>query len=206
MPSLDLLRPILDVFNKQNRAPRQERLATAVAGEIGHAKSLLDVGCGAGRITHDVAQRIGAERVIGVDIVKWSDAAIDVELYDGRSLPFPDKSFEAVTVVDVLHHCTDQVEVLRECVRVAQRVVVVKDHFTFGFWSDQVLKWMDGFGNKEDIPMPARWLRFSDWVAMHTAAGARMVNLRWPLPMHDFPWSIVARSELQFVATLLPVR
>jgi len=122
-------------------------------------------------------------------------------------LPFPDQSFEAVTVVDVLHHCDDPLGVLRECVRVARRTVVVKDHFSFGPVSDKLLLLLDTVGNaKEGIPLPKKWFTFSDWVQTETAAGARMVSLQWPLPMHGIPWSILARPELHFVAGLVPVR
>jgi len=66
---------------------------------------------------------------------------------------------------------------------------------------------MDRFGNaKEGIPIPATWLGVSGWIAMADEAGARIVSLRWPLPMHDYPWRLIARPELQFVATLLPLR
>jgi hypothetical protein len=37
------------------------------------------------------------------------------------------------------------------------------------------------------------------------AAGGRVVDLDWPLAMHDMPWRAVVRPSLHFVAKVLPL-
>lgn len=49
-------------------------------------------------------------------------------LYDGVTLPFPDRAFSAVLLAFVLHHCPDPLAVLREAARVSRgRVLVLED-------------------------------------------------------------------------------
>ena len=207
MGSMGPFSAIFEHYHRTNPAPRTDRVSSALAAHIGRAESLLDIGCGEGRITKDLATRIGATRDNGVDVLVQPERIIDVVPYDGRTLPFEDASFEAVTLVDVLHHCEDFTAVLREAVRVAKRVVAIKDHFAFGPVSAKVLHWMDLFGNaKYSVPVRGTYFSPPQWVEMVSAAGARIDALEWPVRMHDMPWRLIGWPELQFTARLLPLR
>lgn len=199
---MDLLRRALLSFHHQRvRVPRAGRVARALAAQIGGARSLLDVGSDDGAVAREVAGLIGATRVTGVDIRARAEAAIEVVAYDGVKLPFPDGAFEAVTISDVLHHCQDPGAVLRECLRVASRVVAIKDHFRFGPFSDKLLLWMDRAGNAAPgVQVRGTYFGPAEWVEMVAAAGGSIVGLTWPLRIHDFPFRLVTRDELQFAA------
>ena len=49
----------------------------------------------------------------------------DIRLYDGRSFPFADKSFDAVTCLEVLEHVPDYLALLNEMARVSRRLVFI---------------------------------------------------------------------------------
>lgn len=185
--------------------PRAERLRAALSRQIGRASSLLDVGAGDGVIAKSVGDAIGAERVEGVDVILRKKRVIDIREYDGSSLPYADRSFEAVTISDVLHHCEDAEVVLRECLRVASRLVVIKDHFAYGPLSQTVLYLMDVVGNARDaIPSPGHYFEPHEWVAMIERAGGRLTGLEWPFALHDLPWRIIAPPALHFIAKVEP--
>ena len=184
--------------------PRTRRVAAALVDLLAQrddCDSLLDVGCGDGRIALAVADALGISRVEGVDVQLPGRVAVPAQRYDGRALPFADGAFDAVLLSDVLHHATQPDELLRECLRVARCAIALKDHFCFGLLSGRLLTWMDLVGNaSRGVEVTGRYLSPEQWVALVAAAGGRIADLRWPLRIHDLPWRVVTRSELQFAA------
>ncbi len=102
---------------------------------------LLDVGCGPGTITLDLARIVSPGTVVGVDAV---DAILDgaraeataagadnviFRVADGMALPFEDASFDVVHAHQVLQHVPDPVGMLREMRRVCRPggVVAARD-------------------------------------------------------------------------------
>ncbi len=94
--------------------------------------ALLDVGCGPGTITLDLAEAVGPGIVIGVEDVeepltaarnaatRRGDQRTRFELGDAMALPFEDDSFDVVHAHQVLQHLADPVGALREMVRVCR--------------------------------------------------------------------------------------
>jgi SAM-dependent methyltransferase len=200
-------RALFAYHHRAIHVPRVRRVSAALARAIGRAGSLLDVGCGDGTVARAVAAEIGATRVAGVDVKVRPDVAIDVRAYDGQTLPFEDGAFEAVIVADVLHHCADPLAVLREALRVATRVVGVKDHFRFGPVSNGVLYAMDRVGNAAPgVHVTGTYFSPSEWIDVVHAAGGHVARLEWPLQIHDYPWRLVTGDELQFAAAVEPRR
>jgi SAM-dependent methyltransferase len=202
---LGLERVFFAYHHRAVHVPRVGRVTRALAGLIGRADSLLDVGCGDGTVALGLAQAVGARRVAGVDVKVRPGTAIDVRAYDGEHLPFADGAFEAVVVSDVIHHCLHPEVVLRECLRVASRVVAVKDHLRFGWLSGKLLLAMDVVGNAEPgVAVRGTYFSLPEWVAMVTAAGGAITGLDWPLQIHDYPFRLVTQDRLQFAAAIEP--
>ena len=102
---------------------------------------LLDVGCGPGTITIDLAARVAPGSVVGLDrsqrVVEVArDAArsagatnVAFQVGDVYALPFDDASFDVVHAHQVLQHLTDPVAALRELRRVTRPggLVAVRD-------------------------------------------------------------------------------
>ncbi len=102
---------------------------------------LLDVGCGPGTITLDLAGRVAPGRVVGIDasaaVIEKARAlvtdgdlpSVTFEVGDLFDLPFDDDSFDVVHAHQVLQHVGDPLAALAEMRRVCRPggVVAVRD-------------------------------------------------------------------------------
>jgi 2-polyprenyl-3-methyl-5-hydroxy-6-metoxy-1,4-benzoquinol methylase len=101
---------------------------------------LLDVGCGPGTITVDLARLVAPGRVVGLDVAEAPlaearagavAAGVDVTfgVGDVYALDAPDDSFDVVHAHQVLQHLTDPVAALREMARVCRPggLIAVRD-------------------------------------------------------------------------------
>lgn len=83
-------------------------------------KRVLDLGCGIGSYTEELAQR--AQWICGLDVLESSLRAFREPIPRvqgiGENLPFATASFDAVTMIEVLEHTVSDAQVLRECFRV----------------------------------------------------------------------------------------
>lgn len=114
-----------DRFMGRYSAPLAVELAEAA--EVGGALRVLDVGCGPGALTAELARRVGAERVAGVDPAPQFVAecrrrvpGADVRQGNAEELPWTDDSFDAVLSCLVLAHVRNAEAVTGEMVRVAR--------------------------------------------------------------------------------------
>jgi len=110
---------------------------------------LLDVGCGPGSITIDLAEAVAPGRVRGVELAEDAlqqarkDAAergltVDFATDDAYALSDPDDSYDVTHAHQVLQHLSDPVSALREMRRVTKPggVVAVRDadYAAFTWW------------------------------------------------------------------------
>jgi len=160
------------------RSHRSRTVANSAAylvGELRPGIELLDVGCGPGTITVDLARHIDGGRVVGVDrsaeVVEAARAeaasqvetlrsSLELEVADIYDLAFGDASFDVVHAHQVLQHLGDPVAALVEMRRVCRPggVVAARD-------SDYAsMHWFPV------VPELDRWLELYHLVARHNGA------------------------------------
>lgn len=164
---------------------------------------VLDVGCGHAHVTKALQEMFPHISFVGVDVLVRPNTAIPVVAYDGKTLPFEDKSFDAVMTIDVLHHTDDPVATLKECVRVARRFVLVKDHISDSFYDDIRLRFLDWFGNRPfGIPMTYEYLSSKEWKAAFDAAGVTPGKELRQIQTCPPPFYYPLDHDLHFIARL----
>jgi SAM-dependent methyltransferase len=105
-----------------------QELAPAFAdfAGVGPGLTALDVGCGSGVFTEELARRLGAESVAGVDPSPLVEAAAvrvpgaDLRQGAAEALPWPDDSFDAALAQLVVHFMDDPVAGVAEMARVTR--------------------------------------------------------------------------------------
>ncbi len=188
------------VFNRRVRVLAQH-LAAAIPGP----GSVLDLGAGDGSIAAAVMGLRPDLAISGVDVMLRPVRHIPVSLYDGDTLPFADRSFDHVTIVDVLHHTEDAAAVLSEAARVARRSVVVKDHLLEGLLAGPTLRFMDWVGNRgHDVVLPYNYLTEAEWRSAFARAALEIAARNARLGLYPAPFGWAFDRRLHFVATLLP--
>ncbi|MFZ0171699.1 MAG: methyltransferase domain-containing protein [Acidimicrobiales bacterium] len=143
---------------------------------------LLDVGCGPGTITRDLARLVAPGAVVAIDAATdildearatCAEGGVDnVEFHqaDAEALPFADASFDVVHAHQVLQHVQHPVRVLEEMRRVCRQggTVAARDGDYHGqiWWPEE--------------PMIDRWLELYSDVARNNGgepdAGRRLVS------------------------------
>lgn len=141
------LRNIAQMLERRGNHPQQVAMRSAYLDKLGDISGLdvLEIGCGTGVVTRELARRIGpGGRLVGSDpsdgmvavarqlAAEAGQSGIEFEVQDGGSLPYPDATFDLVCAVTVFSHVPAREAVLREVARVTKpggRVLIVDGDF-----------------------------------------------------------------------------
>ena len=159
---------------------------------------ILDVGCGSGELARLVMQRKPGLSIVGADVFVRSAVAIPVADFDGRHLPFANRTFDGVIMVDVVHHADDQPQILHEVARVTAGPVLIKDHVARNQADRALLAFMDWVGNRSyGVQLPYKYLSPTEWAAFFAQVGMNQVEAIPVRKLYPFPFSLLFERHLQ---------
>ena len=180
-------------------------LAANIAELLPESGSVLDVGCGDGSISHTIQSHRPGLEFSGIDVFLRPRVYIPALVFDGQTIPYRDASFDFVTIVDVLHHTDDPKSLLRECIRVAKKGVIIKDHLVAGIGAWYTLRLMDWVGNRgHDVRLPYNYFTKDKWETTFNGSGCESVLWKSKLSLYPFPFSLIFDRSLHFISILKP--
>lgn len=143
---------------------------------ITNSTKILDIGSGTGDVAF-LLKNLGKDITV-VDVGDFhGPRLIDPIIYDGKKLPFPDKSFDTALLLMVMHHTPEPSIVFEEAARVAREVIVIETSYT-----TQINKFFtvisDALGN---LRIEAFWSSYKsdrEWNQLFTGMGFSVVEFK----------------------------
>jgi ubiquinone/menaquinone biosynthesis C-methylase UbiE len=116
------------ITNKVNKK-RAELVVRRIEQYLLRSKKVIDIGSGVGQVTAILREK--GKEVTPVDVGSFHiPRVVEPVIYDGKTLPFPNASFDTALVLMVMHHTDDPRRILREAKRVAKEVVVIETSYS----------------------------------------------------------------------------
>lgn len=170
---------------------------------------VLDVGCGDMQIIHSLENKLPAWTFHGIDVftlpdnVKSNPYWKNYTSFNGEEIPFDNKYFDVVLLIDVLHHVDAgrQQKLLNEVKRIAN-FVIIKDHYEYDFFSRQILRLMDFAGNwAYGVSVPKKYFTKLSFGSLMTSIQSEKIKLieNIDLYKHLKPLNYILKNTWQFI-------
>jgi SAM-dependent methyltransferase len=154
---------------------------------------ILDFGCGLGYIGCLISEQT-KRHLAYVDVRKYpfTCPGLEVTMFDGIKIPYPDKSFDTTLIVSVLHHVPDPIKSLQEILRVSGREIIVCEDLV------RSKKEMVTEALKDTITncfLPHMWMKYkidSDWEKIFIELGLKIKSKTYFKSKYIFNFNHVA--------------
>jgi SAM-dependent methyltransferase len=182
---------------------RVQVLCAQLADLLPQKSRVLDVGCGDGLLAWLLMQTRPDLSFQGIDVLIRPGTKIPVEAFDGQQIPHENDSFDAVLLVDVLHHAENPLNLLKEVLRVSRNVVLIKDHLLEGFLAGPTLRFMDRVGNvRHGVSLRYDYWPRERWNQAFASLGVRLTAWNQHLGLYPWPANWVFERSFHFLARL----
>ena len=166
--------------------------------------TLLDFGCGTGKISSNIAISRPKMKIIGLDTLVRPETYISVQEFNGKGkLPFESSTFDAVMAIDVIHHTHNPREVFEKLVEVSNGYIIIKDHIANTFLDRITLKFMDFIGNKPyGVSLPYNYLSQIQWEDLFKNNDLKVKKVIYKLNLYPKPFDFIFGRNLHFLIIL----
>ncbi len=197
---------VMRMMHRPVYAARLRALVSAISAHLKEGDRVLDVGCGNGTLGRALMDSPESPRgvvVEGLERFKRGGEPIPVHAYDGAAMPLGDGSYDAVIVADVLHHEQDELRLLRECVRVSRRLVIIKDHVVQGPLARQRISLIDWAANAPyGVKCLFRYHTPEGWSEVTRTLGLRVREEKRSMNLYPPGVNLMFGRGLQYFAVL----
>jgi SAM-dependent methyltransferase len=142
--------------------------------------------------------------VRGLERTTRGGEPIPVDQYDPtQPFPYEEGAFHVVLLADVLHHESDPHRLLRECVRVSRRTIIVKDHHRKGLAAQWRISLLDWAANAPySVPCLYRYNTPDQWQDWWRTHGLKPVAEMHRMRLYPWPYEPVLGGRLHYLAVL----
>lgn len=166
-------------------------------------KTILDIGCGDGLISSLLQKKHPTLKIQGLEVFKRNSCLIPCKYFNGKKIPFKDKSFDLCMLADVLHH-TDNIELLlKEAKRVSRKYILIKDHLYSNNIDLFILKFMDWIGNKPyGVQLVYNYQKIEEWQNIFQKNKLNIIRWENNLPLYTSPFKYFFGRKMHILILL----
>lgn len=169
------------------------RKADKIAKYINGPLTLLDFGCGDLSLAQELYKRNKKLKITGIEVIDFKKRfrGINFTLFDGKIIPYKDKTFDVVLAYNVFHHTENPEWTFSECARVAKKIVIFIEpiyRFSMELPGMILTDWLFNVWKGEDIPMkytfrsPAWWKEIIKKYKFHLKSTEDVEPMPWISP------------------------
>lgn len=113
---------------------------------LSQKEKLIDIGCGNCSLLKSLKDNHPTIQGVDIHNVSLFDN-IQPIVYDGETLPFKDNQFDTSLLITMLHHTPDPERIIREAMRVSNRLIIMEDIYThqlqkhITYFTDSLVNW-----------------------------------------------------------------
>lgn len=179
------------MFPNWSNLPLQEYRANRIANYlpkfVASGETVLDCGCGS-LLIGKALQKLSGVKVYGTDVINLNCTDLNICLCPGERLALANNSVSVVCLIFVLHHTEDPLETVRECLRVAQRRIIIIEDVYQSSLELVLLKLLDWMGNRSvsaEMSIPFNFKSENEWKDIFETFDVELVAVESVRPL---PW------------------
>jgi hypothetical protein len=170
--------------------------------------NLLDFGCGSLKFTKELIKKKIVKKSICVDTYDYSldsnNSIKYLKLNVWNKIKYQKNHFDVVILIDVLHHVgIDESKKLLKKLSYISKYVLVKEHFEHGYFSRQLLRLADFYGNyAQGVNVPNIYFDDQSWKKLVKKTNLKQLCLERNVQQHKGLFNMIISPKHHFVSVL----
>ncbi len=160
----------------QSRFLRAARIKwSRIKGFLNSGDSILDVGAGSCALSHII--RENGYKVEALDLKNKSRFPNFKSMeYDGTDFPVNENQYDTTLLITMLHHTPDPIHIIKECMRVSKRIIIIEDIYN-NWFQKQLTFFVDSLVNMEFRGHPHTNKTHEEWLRIFNDLRAKVAHV-----------------------------
>ena len=203
---------ISDYIRKICRGDRTKRLSKKVEFLIKNEAlnknrrvSVIDFGCGSMEISKKIQHNKFIKKIIGLDIFKSNYRYKKLQYHNYKNLnDLNNFKSDIVILVDVLHYIgVDKSHLVLKKLSKSSKTLIVKDHFEHGYFSRQLLRFIDFYANYAyGVIIPKKYFDYKSWKKTVKKSSLTENYFEKNFQQHDGLFNLILNKRHHFISVL----